>query len=64
MTEKRYIVALNPGVDYDQFWAEMEDRISGHNFIPDRPVGIADNRDAFVKICEYYLTDQIGRAHV
>jgi subtilisin family serine protease len=58
MTTKRYIVALNPDVDYNQFWTEMETTIGNHSYVPDRPVDISDNYDAFQKICEYYLTDQ------
>jgi len=58
METKEYIVALNDGVDYDQFWAEIEDPITGLEYIPDRPVAIADNLDNLVSICHYYLTDQ------
>jgi len=54
---KTYIVALNKDVDYDQFWAEIEDPTTGLEYIPDRPVAIVNNRDAFQRICEYALTD-------
>ena len=57
MNTKRYIVALNKNVDYDAFWQEMEDPTSGLPHIPDRAVGIANNRDMFKRICEYWLTD-------
>ena len=54
---KTYIVALNKDVDYDQFWAEIEDPTTGLEYIPDRPVAIVNNRDPFLRICEYALTD-------
>jgi subtilisin family serine protease len=58
METKEYIVALNEGVDYDQFWSEMEDPTSGLPHIPDRAVGITNNRTPFKRICEYALTDE------
>ncbi len=57
MNTKRYIVALKKDVDYDAFWQEMEDPTSGLPHIPDRAVGIANNRGMFDRICEYWLTD-------
>ena len=54
---KTYIVALNKDVDYDQFWAEIEDSTTGLEYIPDRPVVIVNNRGPFLRICEYALTD-------
>ena len=54
---KTYIVALNKDVDYDQFWAEIEDPTTGLEYIPDRPVAIVNNRNPFLRICEYALTD-------
>jgi subtilisin family serine protease len=57
METKEYIVALHEGVDYNQFWAEMESFTSGLQFVPDRVIDIANNRTAFKRICEYALTD-------
>ena len=57
METKEYIVALKDGVNYDQFWSDMEDVTAGLPHIPDRAVDITNNRTAFKRICEYALTD-------
>ena len=57
METKEYIVALNKGVDYDQFWTEIENSSSGLSYVPDRPVSIADNLDALDRITHYFLTE-------
>jgi subtilisin family serine protease len=56
MQTKEYIVALNKGVDYNQFWAEIEDPTTGLTYIPDRPVAIADNLHALDRVTHYFLT--------
>lgn len=58
METKEYIVALQPGIDYNQFWNEIENLSSDDGFVPSRRVAIADNLDNLVSICHYYLTDQ------
>jgi subtilisin family serine protease len=58
METKEYIVALHEGVDYDQFWLDIESPTSGLPHIPDRAVGITNNRTAFTRLCEYALTDE------
>ena len=57
METKTYIVALHKDIDYDLFWSEMESPTSGLPHIPDRAVRIVNSRDAFLRICEYALTD-------
>ena len=57
METKEYIVALHEGVDYDQFWLDMENVTSGLPHIPDRAVSITNDRPVFDQICEYALTD-------
>jgi subtilisin family serine protease len=57
METKEYIVALHEGVDYDQFWLDMENITSGLPHIPDRAVSITNDRPVFEQICEYALTD-------
>jgi subtilisin family serine protease len=57
METKEYIVALHEGVDYNQFWLDMENVTSGLPHIPDRAVSITNNRTAFKRLCEYALTD-------
>lgn len=52
------MVVLNDGVDYDQFWKEIEDPTTGLEYIPDRPVAIADDLSALQKITHYFLTDE------
>ena len=57
METKEYIVALHEGIDYDQFWLDIESPTSGLPHIPDRAVVITNNRTAFNRLCEYALTD-------
>lgn len=57
METKEYIVALHKGVDYGQFWADIENSSNGLEHIPDRPVAIADNLDALDRITHYFLTE-------
>ena len=57
METKTYIVALKEGVDYNQFWADIENPTSGLPHIPDRAVVIVNDRLIFDRICEYALTD-------
>ena len=57
METKEYIVALNKGVDYQQFWDDIENSTNGLEHIPDRPIAIADNLDALDRITHYFLTD-------
>jgi len=57
METKEYIVVLKDGIDYNQFWTEIESATVGLPHVPDRPVGIVNNRTAFKRICEYALTD-------
>ena len=54
---KEYIVSLKEGIDYIQFWEEMESRTNGLLAIPDRSVDIINNRTTFDRLCEYALTD-------
>ena len=55
--EKEYIVSLQRGVDYDQFWNEIETLSDNDSFIPSRRVEIINNRDASLRQCHYALTD-------
>lgn len=57
MEIKEYIVSLNRGVDYDQFWNEIENESSEDGFVPGRRVDILNNRDASLRQCHYALTD-------
>jgi len=51
-----YIVTLEKGVDYDQFWAEMETKIHAHPYVPDRPVEINFDQPMLDRNCIYELT--------
>jgi len=57
METKEYIVVLKDGIDYDQFWTEIESHTVGLPHVPDRPVGIVNERVMFKRLCEYSLTD-------
>lgn len=50
-----YEVALKEGVDYEQFWHEMETSY-GSATIPARSVDIVDDLNPFKRICEYAIT--------
>ena len=58
METKEYIVSLNRGVDYDQFWNEIENESSTDGFVPERRVEIVNNRDASLRQWHYALTDE------
>lgn len=57
METREYIVSLKRGVNYDEFWAEMENPTSGLPFIPDRAVEIKNERPLSKKSCHYMLSD-------
>lgn len=57
MNEKEYVVCLRAGVDYDQFWQEMESSSNGLPTIPDRAVDVVNERPGSLRSCHYALTD-------
>ena len=57
MQTKEYVVILKKGINLDQVWTDIESVTSGLPHIPDRPVSIVDNFDAFDRQCVYSLTD-------
>lgn len=57
METKEYIVSLKRGVNYNEFWAEMENSTNNLPFVPDREVAIKNERLLSVKSCHYLLTD-------
>lgn len=58
MERREYIVALNGGVDYAQFWQEMETTTNQHPYVPDHSVDIVNERPGSTRSCHYALTDQ------
>ena len=56
--EREYIVALKKDVNYDEFWAEMENPTNGLTFVPNRRIDIVNNRDGSLRSCHYSLTDE------
>jgi subtilisin family serine protease len=54
---KEYIVSLNPGVDYDAFWTEIEQDSNGDGHVPSRPVRFVNERPLSQRSCHYVLTD-------
>jgi subtilisin family serine protease len=54
---KEYIVSLNPGVDYDAFWTEIEQDSNGDGHVPSRPVRFINERVLSKRSCHYVLTD-------
>lgn len=55
--EREYIVSLQEGVDYDQFWHEMETATHSVTHVPDRTVDIINERPGSLRSCHYSLTD-------
>lgn len=56
--EREYIVALKEGVDYDQFWNEIENLSPTDSFVPSRRVDIVNERPGSLRSCHYSLTDE------
>jgi len=54
---KEYIIALHEGIDYDQFWSDMENSTSGLSHVPDRNVRVLNELPTWQRICHYVLTD-------
>ena len=56
---REYNVALKKGVDYDEFWNDMEsDTDGGKLYIPNRAVEFTNERPASLRQCWYLLTDE------
>jgi subtilisin family serine protease len=56
---KQYNVALKEGIDYDEFWNDMEsDTDGGKLYIPNRAVEFTNERPASLRQCWYLLTDE------
>lgn len=55
--EREYIVALKEGVNYDEFWNEIENLSPSDSFVPSRRVEIANERPGSLRSCHYLLTD-------
>jgi subtilisin family serine protease len=60
--EKEYIVSLNRGVDYDQFWDQIENASEDDGFVPTRRVDIINERPGSLRSCHYSLTDDEANA--
>ena len=58
MERREYIVSLNSGVDYNQFWNDMETTTNQHPYVPDHSVDIVNERPGSTRSCHYALTDQ------
>jgi len=52
-----YVVVCKPDADAESLWNDVENTVS-LSTVPDRPVQIADNRDAWSMMCNYWLTQQ------
>lgn len=55
---KEYIVSLRKGIDYDEFWTEMESLTVGHSTIPAHAVDIVNSRPLSLRNCHYALIDE------
>lgn len=57
MQTKEYVVGLKRSVDFNTFWAEMENPTNGLTYVPDREVEIVNERLGSIRQCHYALTD-------
>jgi subtilisin family serine protease len=56
---REYNVILKKGVDYDEFWNDIEsDTDGGKLYIPNRKVEFTNERTASLRQCWYLLTDE------
>ena len=56
---KEYNVILHKGINYDEFWDDMEsDTDGGKLYIPNRAVEFTNERPASLRQCWYLLTDE------
>lgn len=56
---KEYNVILHKGIDYDEFWNDIEsDTDGGKLYIPNRKVEFTNERLASLRQCWYLLTDE------
>jgi len=56
---KEYNVILKEGIDYDEFWNDIEsDTDGGKLYIPNRKVEFTNERPASLRQCWYLLTDE------
>jgi subtilisin family serine protease len=56
---KEYNVILKEGIDYDEFWNDIEsDTDGGKLYIPNRAVQFTNERPASLRQCWYLLTDE------
>lgn len=50
-----YVVVCQPEADCNSLWNDIENRVS-MSTVPNRPIQIADNRDDWSNMCNYWLT--------
>lgn len=54
---QEYVVVCKEGADCDSLWQDIEN-FSASPTVPDRPISIADNRDDWSNMCNYWLTSE------
>ena len=52
-----YVVVCKPDANAESLWNDIENTVS-LSTVPNRPIQIADNRDAWSMMCNYWLTQQ------
>jgi serine protease len=55
--QEEYVVCLHDGVDYDEFWWQMEHNFPNPTPIPDRIVDIVNERPGSLRSCHYALSN-------
>ena len=55
---KTYVVTLNKGINYDDFYRDMETVTSGHQYVPDRIVDVINENPMSERNTHYALTDE------
>ena len=54
---REWVVVLAKGIDYNDFWNEIENDSPDDGFVPSRRVDIVNDRPGMRRICHYLLTD-------
>jgi len=62
LERKTYVVTLKNGIDYDDFYRDMENVTSGHPYVPDRIVDMLNENPLSERNTHYALSD--GEAEI
>lgn len=55
---REYIVSLKKGINYEEFWNQIENESPDDGFVPTRRVDIVNERPGSLRSCHYELSDE------